>query len=374
MSSNGNGHARALRVAQVAPLYESVPPRLYGGTERIVSYLTEELVGAGHDVTLFASGDSRTAARLVPCAPRALRLAGSHEPVAPHLAMLEELARCAGAFDIVHFHFDYLHFPISASETYHHVSTCHGRLDDPDLAGIFGRHRDAPLVSISDAQRTPLPQQNWQGTVYHGFPPELYRLQPRGGDYLAFLGRTSPEKGLDAAIEIAGRAGCKLRVAAKIERADLEYFTDRLEPLLRQPHVEFVGEIAERDKQAFLGNARALLFPIDWPEPFGMVMVEALACGTPVIAMRRGSVPELIEEGVTGFIVDSVEEAVGAVEHVGELSRARCREQFEQRFTAERMADDYVAIYRRLLEHHDERTDHDGARRLLHPRDQHARG
>jgi glycosyltransferase involved in cell wall biosynthesis len=370
MASNGHG---ALRIAQVAPLHESVPPQLYGGTERIVSYLTEELVAAGHEVTLFASGDSRTSARLVACCERSLRLAECAETTAWHLMMLEDVARRAREFDIVHFHVDYMHFPMSRRERYHHVTTLHGRLDIPDFMRLFESFPDMPVVSISDAQRAPVPRMAWQGTVYHGLPEELYRLEPRPGDYLAFLGRISPEKRLDRAIEIAGRAGYPLLVAAKVDRADRVYFTERIKPLLRQRHVEFLGEIGERDKQALLGGALATLFPIDWPEPFGMVMAESLACGTPVIAWRCGSVPEVLDDGVTGFICDDIDQAVRAVERVHELSRETCRRVFEQRFTARRMIHDYVTIYRRILEQHHERRAPD-SRGLLHPRDQHARG
>jgi glycosyltransferase involved in cell wall biosynthesis len=377
MASNGH---RALRIAQVAPLHESVPPRLYGGTERIVSYLTENLVADGHDVTLFASGDSETSARLVACSPRALRLAHCPDSLPWHLAMLEQVALRAHAFDVVHFHIDYLHFPVSLRERYAHITTLHGRLDLPDLAPLYAAYADVPLVSISNAQRAPLPQVAWQGTVYHGFPEDLYRLERKPDDYLVFLGRISSEKRPDRAIEIARRAGCRLRIAAKVDRADREYFERDIEPLLRQPHVEYLGEIDQGDKQALLGGARALVFPIDWPEPFGMVMAESLACGTPVIASRCGSVPEVIEDGVTGFICDDLDQAVAAVARLPELSRERCREVFEQRFTAERMTADYLSIYRRLLtlpgqvhEAHD-RSQHADPRGLLHPRDQHARG
>jgi glycosyltransferase involved in cell wall biosynthesis len=381
-----NGHGR-LRIAQVAPLHESVPPRLYGGTERIVSYLTEELVAAGHDVTLFASGDSRTSARLVAGCPRALRLANCADALAPHLAMIEHVARHARDFDVVHFHIDYLHFPVSSRERYRHVTTLHGRLDLPDIVPVFARFADLPMVSISEAQRAPLPDLAWQATVHHGFPGELYRFEPRPGDYLAFLGRVSPEKGLDQAIEIARRTGYRLRVAAKIDRADRDYYTRHIAAQLRQPHVEFLGEIGERGKQELLGGARALVFPINWPEPFGMVMVEAMACGTPVIAYRGGSVPEVLDHGVTGLICDGIDQAVAAVGRIHELSRAACRQTFEQRFTAARMASDYTAIYHRILQRrdsrvlratgtHGEREDHGhhGARHddpggLLDPRD-----
>ena len=381
-----NGHGR-LRIAQVAPLHESVPPELYGGTERIVSYLTEELVAAGHDVTLFASGDSRTSARLVAGCSRALRLANCADTLAPHLAMVEQVARRARDFDVVHFHIDYLHFPVSSRECYRHVTTLHGRLDLPDIAPVFTRFAELAVVSISDAQRMPLPDLAWQATVYHGFPEDLYRFEPRPGDYLAFLGRVSPEKGLDRAIEIARRTGYRLRVAAKIDRVDRDYYTRHIAAQLRQPHVEFLGEIGERDKQELLGGARALVFPINWPEPFGMVMVEAMACGTPVIAYRGGAVPEVLDHGVTGLICDSIDQAVAAVGRIHELSRAACREVFEQRFTAGRMASHYTAIYRQIMQYrelrgvratgpHGERDDHghhgtrhDDPGGLLDPRD-----
>ncbi len=383
-----HGHGR-LRIAQVAPLYESVPPRLYGGTERIVSYLTEQLVAEGHDVALFASGDSQTAARLVPGCARSLRFARCADPIAPHLAMIEHVARRARNFDVVHFHVDYLHFPVSSRERYRHVTTLHGRLDLPDIVPVFARFADLPVVSISDAQRAPLPDLAWQATVHHGFPEDLYRFEPRPGDYLAFLGRVSPEKGLDQAIEIARRTGHRLRVAAKIDRADRDYYTQHIAAQLRQPHVEFLGEIGERDKQELLGGALALVFPIQWPEPFGMVMVEAMACGTPVIAYRGGSVAEVLDDGVTGFLCDGIDQAVAAIGRVHELSRAACRRAFEQRFTAARMASDYTAIYRRILQRRDLRatgihgecddhghdgTQHDDPRGLLDPRDQLASG
>lgn len=374
-----NGHGR-LRIAQVAPLYESVPPRLYGGTERVVSYLTEELVAAGHEVTLFAAGDSQTAAHLVAGCPRALRLARATDPIALHLAMVEQVIRRVRDFDVVHWHIDYLHFPVTRRERHPSLTTLHGRLDIPDILPLFARFADLPLASISDAQRAPIPDLSWQGTVYHGFPEQLYRAEPRPGDYLAFLGRISPEKRVDRAIEIAGRTGHRLRVAAKVDRADRDYY-QHIAPLLRQPHVEFLGEIGERDKQELLGGARALVFPIDWPEPFGMVMAEAMACGTPVVAYRGGSVDEVIDEGITGFVCDDLDEAVAAVERVGELSRAACRRAFEQRFTAARMAADYIQLYHRVLhpgevgdddDRHDRRQS--DPRELLHPRDQLASG
>ena len=347
-----------LRIAQVAPLHESVPPRRYGGTERVVSYLTEQLVRMGHDVTLFASGDSQTRARLVPGCERNLRGGGCCDTLPAHLAMLDEVARRARAFDVIHFHVDYLHFPITARENYQHVSTIHGRLDLADVVPIYRRFSDMPLVSISNAQRAPLPFAYWHSTVYHGLPEHLYNLAPARGGYLAFLGRISPEKRLDRAIEIAQRAGYPLRVAAKIDRADRDYFHDRIEPLMKQPHVEFLGEIDDADKQAFLGGALALLMPVDWPEPFGLVMIEAMACGTPVVAFRRGSIPEVIDEGVTGFVCDDLDSAVRAVDRSTQLSRERCRARFDQRFSAARMARDYVAAYEQLLEQTDAAPEH----------------
>ena len=339
-----------MRIAQVAPLYESVPPRYYGGTERIVSYLTEELVAQGHDVTLFASGDSRTAAELAPVCPRSLRLdPGCIDQLAHHLLMLEQVLQRADEFDVIHFHVDYLHFPLSRRARYPHVTTLHGRLDLPDLAPLYEEFDEEPLVSISDSQRLPLPWVNWLATVYHGLPRGLYRFHPERGSYLACLGRISPEKRIDRAIEIAKQVGIPLRIAAKVDKADQEYFDTVIEPLLHDPLVEFVGEIADDEKNAFLGNAHALLFPIDWPEPFGLVMIEAMACGTPVIAYSHGSVPEVMEQGRTGYIVEGLDDAVEAVRRLPRLSRARCREVFEERFTAARMARDYVAVYERLV-------------------------
>jgi glycosyltransferase involved in cell wall biosynthesis len=306
-----------MRIAQVAPLYESVPPHGYGGTERVVSYLTEELVRQGHQVTLFASGDSATSAELVAPRRRALRLDGSCvDPLACHLVLLEQVVALAANFDLIHFHIDYLHFPLSTRAGYPHLTTLHWRLDIPELPALYRLYPDVPVVSISDAQRRPLPWLNWQGTVYHGLPEDLYSCRRRHGDYLAFLGRISPQKRVDRAIEVARRTGMKLRMAAKIDKAEQDYFHEEVEPLFRHPLVEYVGEVGGRAKEEFLGNAYALLFPIDWPEPFGLVMIEAMACGTPVIAWRRGSVPEVMQDGVTGFVVESIEEAVEAVGHV----------------------------------------------------------
>jgi glycosyltransferase involved in cell wall biosynthesis len=339
-----------MRIAQVAPLYESVPPKYYGGTERIVSYLTEELLRQGHDVTLFASGDSETKARLIAACRRSLRM-DKHcvDQLAHHILMIEHVMERAAEFDIVHFHTDYLHFPASRRAQITHVTTLHGRLDIPDLVPVYQEFRDMPVVSISNGQREQLPWANWQATVYHGLPAAMYQFRDEPGSYLAFLGRISPEKRVDRAIEIAKQVRIPLKIAAKVDRVDKDYFQTVIEPLLRHPFIEFVGEIGDGEKEEFLGNAYALLFPIDWPEPFGLVMIEAMACGTPVIAYRGGAVPEVMEEGHTGFIVEGLEDAVEAVRRVPELSRKRCREIFDQRFTAARMAHDYVQVYERLI-------------------------
>ncbi len=339
-----------MKIAQVAPLFESVPPKRYGGSERIVSYLTEELVRQGHDVTLFASGDSVTAAKLVAPCLRSLRTdEGAVDRVAPHILMLEQLLQRAAEFDVIHFHIDYLHFPMIRRQRTPHVTTLHGRLDIPELAPLYRAFADMPVVSISDSQREPLPELSWQGTIYHGLP-RLYALHRKPGSYLAFLGRIAPEKGVDHAIEIARRAGLPIRIAAKIDAADRRYFETTIRPLFRSdPLVDYVGEIDDQEKGTFLGEAYAVLFPIDWPEPFGLVMIEAMACGTPVIAFRRGSVPEVIEDGVTGFTVDDVEGAVRALARIASFDRARCQRAFEARFSARRMASDYVAVYRKLI-------------------------
>jgi glycosyltransferase involved in cell wall biosynthesis len=340
-----------MKIAQIAPLFERTPPRLYGGTERIVSYLTEELLRRGHQVTLFASGDSVTGAELVKCSPEALRLDPAVKDPIPHqIAMLERVRQRAHEFDILHFHIDLFHFPLVRELKTPSVTTLHGRLDLPDLKPFYDVFRDVPLVSISHAQRRPMPPVNWAGNVYHGLPADLlpFRQDVCGG-YLVFLGRTSPEKRPDRAIEIATRAGLPLKIAAKIDKVDEVYWDRRIGPMVKAyPNVEFVGEIDERQKANLLGNARALLFPIDWPEPFGLVMIEAMACGTPVIAFKSGSVPEIIEDGVTGFVVNSNDEAVEAFCRLGELDRARIRSTFERRFSVERMAIDYEAIYRAL--------------------------
>ena len=340
-----------MRIAQIAPLAESVPPQLYGGTERVVSFLTEELVAMGHDVTLFASGDSRTKATLVPGCARALRLDPScRDPAAYHVAMVEQVLRRRDEFDVIHNHIDYLPMPLLSRQATPSLTTLHGRLDWPEFAHIYRLFRELPVVSISDTQRRPLRWMNWIGTVHHGLPEGLLRPRTARGDYLAFLGRISPEKGADAAIRIAISADVPLKIAAKVDRADRAYFEAVVEPLLDHPLVEYIGEISDREKAAFLGDARALLFPIDWPEPFGVVLIEAMACGTPVIAFRRGSVPEVVENGVTGFIVGSDAEAVDAVDRVGSLDRSRVRREFERRFTSRRMAQDYVRLYEFLAE------------------------
>jgi glycosyltransferase involved in cell wall biosynthesis len=339
-----------MRIAQVAPLAESVPPPGYGGTERVVGYLTEALVRLGHEVTLFASGDSRTSAELIPCSPRAVRLDDSVvDPIAHTVVELECVAAEARRFDVIHWHLDYFHFPMSRRLKVPHVTTLHGRLDIPDLQPIYDEFGDMPVVSISNDQRAPLPQARWIETVHHGMP--LDELEPRvaSGEYLAFLGRISPEKRADRAIEVARRAGMPLRIAAKIDDVDREYFDNEIEPLLEADHVEFVGEIGPEEKAEFLGHARALLFPIDWAEPFGLVMIESMACGTPVIAYRSGSVPEVIDDGVSGFIVEDIDGAVDAVRRLDELDRGAVRAAFEARFSVERMARDYVKVYERLI-------------------------
>ena len=340
-----------MRIAQISPLMESVPPRLYGGTERVVSYLTEELIRQGHDVTLFASGDSVTGATLVPCAERALRLMpGMSDALPHHIRMLDEVRRRAGEFDVLHFHLDVLHYLMIQGFADRTLTTLHGRLDLKDYQACYAAFPKVPLVSISKDQRFPMPPVNWVGCVYHGLPADLlsFTAEPRG-DYLAFLGRISPEKRPDRAIEIAVLTGRRLLIAAKIDAIDRDYWEQSIEPLVRaHANVEYIGEIGEAEKSEFLGNAAALLFPIDWAEPFGLVMIEAMACGTPVIAWRSGSVPEVIDEARTGFTVRSIGEAVSAVTEAVRLDRGAIRTVFESRFTADRMAKDYVSIYRRL--------------------------
>jgi glycosyltransferase involved in cell wall biosynthesis len=339
-----------MKIAQIAPLYESVPPKLYGGTERVVSYLTEELVRLGHEVTLFASGDSVTTARLESGCKKALRLTRTcADPLAHHTVMLDKVLNAAHEFDILHFHTDYTHFPATRNLQLPTVTTLHGRLDLPDLAPLYEQFEKQPLVSISQSQRRPLGRVNWVGNVYNGLPLNLFRLQPKPGDYLAFLGRISPEKRPDRAIQIARKAGMTLKIAAKVDEADRRYFETNIRPLLGESGVEFLGEISQAQKNEFLGNAFAYLFPIDWPEPFGLTMIEAMASGTPTIAFCCGSVPEIIDDGVTGFIVKSEEDAVKALQRVAGFSRARCRATFERRFTSCRMARSYLSIYDSLV-------------------------
>ena len=340
-----------MRIAQVSPLYERVPPVAYGGTERVVSWITEELVARGHEVTLFASGDSVTRGRLVSVFPRPLReIEHTADPQAFHVAMLEQVVRQSGQFDIVHFHTDYASFPFARRLQCANVTTLHWRLDIPGLKTMYREFADMPVVSISNAQRLPLPDLAWQGTVYHGLPRELYSFCAQPLNYLAFVGRIAPSKGPAAAIEIAQRVGMRIEIAAKIDEGDRPYYEREIAPLFTRANVHYRGELGDREKNGFIGRARALLFPIEWPEPFGLVLVEALACGTPVIAFGRGSVPEIIEHGVTGFVVDDIDEAVEALKCIDDIDRTRCRAAFEQRFTASRMADDYLHIYAKLCQ------------------------
>jgi glycosyltransferase involved in cell wall biosynthesis len=340
-----------MRIAQVAPLVESVPPKHYGGTERIVAYLTEELVRLGHKVTLFASGDSVTSAELVPICPRSFRQnKRATDYLSREVLLMDHVMQRANEFDIIHFHTGCLHYLISRHLTVPHVTTLHGRLDIIELLWLYERFRDMPMISISNAQRIPWPCANWRATIYHGLPQDLFQFHPEPGEYLAFLGRASPEKRVDRAIEIAKRAGMPLRIAAKVDSADRRYFKREIEPLLDDPQVEWLGEVTDKHKDEFLGNAYALLFPIDWPEPFGLVMIESMACGTPIIAYANGSVSEVMDDGVTGFVVNDIEQAVEATRRVRDLSRARCREVFERRFTSSRMASDYIKVYTRLAD------------------------
>jgi glycosyltransferase involved in cell wall biosynthesis len=338
-----------MRIAQVAPLIEAVPPKLYGGSERVVAYLTDALVELGHEVTLFASGDSLTKAKLVPVWPRALRLdPGVLDYFAPVFMELEMVARRAHDFDVIHAHLDYFGYPLLQRLDVPSVTTLHGRLDLPELQPLYQLYGDVPVVSISDSQRAPLPGANYVATIHHGLPQNLLAAGNGDGGYLAFLGRISPEKAPDAAIRIAAEAGMRLKIAAKVDRVDQEYFAAVIEPLLEQPHVEFIGEITERQKSEFLGAAAGLLFPIAWREPFGLVMIEAMACGTPVIAFDNGSVPEVIEEGVTGFIVRNERDAAAAVGRLGTLDRGRIRAEFDSRYTAHHMAQNYLKLYSRM--------------------------
>ncbi|MES2536303.1 MAG: glycosyltransferase family 4 protein [Pseudomonadota bacterium] len=336
-----------MKIAQVSPLFERVPPKAYGGTERVISYLTEELVRQGHEVTLFASGDSITGARLVSSISESIRAdTAGHSWLAYHTIQMDQVAQLAPDFDMIHFHTDYLHFPITRTLGTPYLTTLHGRLDLPELTPLYRHFSDVPLASISNNQRLPLPWANWRGTVYHGLPPDLYSFQPNPENYFAFVGRVSPEKRLDRAIDIALQCGRPLYIAAKIDRLDQPYFDQAIKPLLAHPLIEYIGEVSEPEKRDLLQHARALLFPIDWPEPFGLVMIESFACGTPVIAYRHGSIPEIVEDGVTGFTVTDQEQAVRAARNIGSIDRKRCREVFERRFTVAHMAQQYLRIYR----------------------------
>lgn len=338
-----------MKIAQVSPLFERVPPKAYGGTERIISYLTEELVNQGHDVTLFATEDSITQAKLIPAAKEATRQgAGRQSWLAYHTIQMNQLANMASTFDVIHFHTDYLHLPLARRLSTSHITTIHGRVDFPELVPLYQHFKDCPLVSISDSQRSPLPWANWLDTVPHGLPKNLYSFKPTHGDYFAFVGRISPEKRVDRAIEIAQQCGKRLYIAAKIDKVEETYFNECIKPLMHDPLIEYIGEVGDHEKRELLEHASALLFPIDWPEPFGLVMIEGLACGTPVIAYENGSVGEILDEGVTGFIVNNQKEAISAAQRIDTIDRRRCREAFEQRFTVEKMAENYVRLYQRL--------------------------
>jgi glycosyltransferase involved in cell wall biosynthesis len=338
-----------MKIAQVAPLVESVPPKLYGGTERIVSYITEELVRLGHEVTLFASGDSKTAGQLRPVGTCALRQESTMSiPQAPLTLLLEEVFQSADDFDLIHSHLDFLPFPLARRCETPLLTTLHGRLDLPELVPVFRKYPEMPLISISHAQRQPLPWANWASTIYHGLPKDLYTYHPKSGDYLAFVGRLTPEKRPDQAIEAAKRAGIPLRIAAKVDPTDQAYFDAVIRPLLDHPLIEYIGEINDAEKDDFIGNAYAILAPFDWPEPFGLVFIEALACGTPIVAYRRGSLPELINQGITGMTCNTFDDLVNAIEQVPNLDRRLCRQDFEERFTVERMVQYYLRVYREL--------------------------
>ena len=339
-----------MKIAQVSPLFESVPPKGYGGTERVISYLTEELVRQGHEVTLFATADSITDAKLVPSVERSLRAEMLNRSwLAYDAIQMDKVAKLAKNFDIIHFHTDYLHFPLIRHIGTPHVTTLHGRLDLSELVPVFEHFSSCPMVSISDSQRTPLPWANWCGTVYHGLPPDLYRFHPEPGKYFAFLGRISPEKRVDRAVEIALSCNTPLYVGAKIDKADEAYFDREIRPLFGHPLIHYIGEVDERQKHALLAGAKALLFPIDWPEPFGLVMIEAFSCGVPVIAYNHGSVPEILEEGVNGFVVHNQQEAMQAAKNIETIDRASCRASFDRRFTACHMAENYLQVYQRLI-------------------------
>jgi glycosyltransferase involved in cell wall biosynthesis len=341
-----------MRIAQISPLFEAVPPKLYGGTERVVYSLTEELVGMGHDVTLFASGDSVTSAALAPMRDKALRLDPTVKDwIATYYRMVELIYRRKDEFDVLHFHIDYFPLSLFSRQKVPYLTTIHGRLDLPELIETYGTYPDAPFVSISNSQRRPIPNLNWVRTVLHGIPARLLTPQPVKQEYAAFLGRISPEKRVDRAIRIAGKAGMKLKIAAKVDNADKEYYDSQIKPLIQgNPDVEFIGEINDAQKPEFLSGAHALIFPINWPEPFGLVMIEAMACGTPVIAFNCGSVPEVMDEGVTGFVVDTIDQAVTAAGKIHTLDRARVRATFDRRFTARRMAEDYLDLYEELAQ------------------------
>lgn len=338
-----------MKIAQIAPLVESVPPKLYGGTERVASYLTEELVKQGHEVTLFASGDSVTNARLEAIVPEALRLKENSNPTSYHILMIEEVLKQASSFDIIHFHIDSIQFPVARRMKVPHVTTLHGRLDLQDFVIMLNEYRDLPMISISDDQRHPVLDINWQATVYNGIPSDLYTFHAEPGDYLAFLGRISPEKGVDQAIEIAKQANMPLKIAAKVDKADVSYFQTHIKPLLDHPLIEYVGEINEAEKNQFLGDAYALVLPINWPEPFGLVLIEAMACGTPVIAYRRGAIPEIVEDGVNGYVVTGIEGANIAVDKITAIDRHACRKSFLERFSANKMALHYVQTYEKII-------------------------
>jgi glycosyltransferase involved in cell wall biosynthesis len=339
-----------MKIAQVSPLYESVPPQLYGGTERVIYNLTEELINQGHDVTLFASGDSLTRAKLVSPCKRSLRLdPNAIDMLSGHFAMMEMVEKESHNFDLIHSHLDYLHYPLLRRSNVPHITTLHGRLDLPELQPLYQEYNDIPLISISNEQRRPIPFANWKGTIYHGLLLNAYELNSEGGDYLAYIGRISPEKRVDRAIEIAIETDIPIRIAAKIDKTDIEYYENCIKKLLDHPLVDFIGEVDEKQKQDLLGNALGFLYPIGWPEPFGLGMIEAMACGTPVIAFNCGSVPEVIDEGITGFVVTSIEEAAQAVYNLKMINRSECRKTFEKRFSATRMTDDYLKIYASVI-------------------------
>jgi len=340
-----------MKIAQVSPLFESVPPKLYGGTERVVSYLTEELVALGHDVTLFASGDAVTKAKLEPCCENSLRLDKTCiDSLAHHILMLEKVYERAHEFDIIHNHNDYLAYPFARDSETPTITTLHGRLDIPDLIPLYREFSEMPVVSISNSQRKPLPFANWITTVYHGLPLDLYPFSDAPEEYFSFIGRISPEKGLDSAIEIAKQVGIPLKIAAKVDVVNREYYEKTIKPLLSHPLIQYIGEIGEEEKAEFLGKSLAMLFPIDWEEPFGLCMIESMACGTPVLARRRGSIPEVIDEGITGYIFRDIEEGIRALKKTAKIDRKRCRQQFEERFSARRMALDYVRVYEKIIE------------------------